>query len=206
VIAALTILRAYQLAGRPNQGLLPWGGFEDWSSAIREVVIWVGLPDPCKTREIILADDPEREELHSTMLTLHEAFAGSEFTVKEVVNRCTVNGVFRKSVLFFAARRDSQDEVDPNRLGWLCRRLRDRVVGGLRLRYRGSFSGAARWQIEEVPTVGHGGHRGHLPAFEDTSPSVFGSESLVDDPGHVENAHHDHLNLSDPEDGDEVAV
>jgi hypothetical protein len=47
---ALTILVAYCNAGRPTHGLTPFGSFEGWSNLVREAVVWVGLPDPCRTR------------------------------------------------------------------------------------------------------------------------------------------------------------
>jgi hypothetical protein len=48
--SALTVLSAYCKAGRPSQGLTPYGSFEGWSALVREAVVWVGLPDPCLTR------------------------------------------------------------------------------------------------------------------------------------------------------------
>lgn len=50
IAAALTILSAYLKAGRPDQGLTPYGSFEGWSDLVRQAVVWVGLPDPCLTR------------------------------------------------------------------------------------------------------------------------------------------------------------
>jgi hypothetical protein len=47
---ALTLLVAYCNAGRPTHGLTPFGSFEGWSNLVREAVVWVGLPDPCRTR------------------------------------------------------------------------------------------------------------------------------------------------------------
>lgn len=50
VAAALTLLRAYCLAGRPAMPVKPWGSFEGWSELVRNAIVWVGLPDPCETR------------------------------------------------------------------------------------------------------------------------------------------------------------
>jgi hypothetical protein len=49
--AALTILRGYCAAGRPDQKLPPWGSFEGWSALVRSAVVWAGLPDPGDTRQ-----------------------------------------------------------------------------------------------------------------------------------------------------------
>ncbi len=50
-VACCTILRAFHLAGRPDQGLKPWGSFEGWSNLVRNAVVWCGMPDPGATRE-----------------------------------------------------------------------------------------------------------------------------------------------------------
>src|SRR5262249_30548655 len=51
--AALTILRAYHVAGRPDLNLPAWGSFEGWSGLVRAAVAWVGLPDPGETRLLL---------------------------------------------------------------------------------------------------------------------------------------------------------
>lgn len=51
--AALTILRAYCLAGRPDMGLPAWGTFEGRSGLVRSAVAWVGMPDPGRTRMLV---------------------------------------------------------------------------------------------------------------------------------------------------------
>ena len=48
--AALTLMRAYVVAGRPTVDMEPWGGFEQWSQLVRGALIWSGLPDPAVTR------------------------------------------------------------------------------------------------------------------------------------------------------------
>ena len=56
-IAALTILRAYFVAGRPVQAGGVWGSYESWSALVRGSIVWAGLTDPLKTRETAKADD-----------------------------------------------------------------------------------------------------------------------------------------------------
>ena len=56
VVAGLTILRAYVVAGRPEK-LTPMGSFTDWD-LIRGALVWLGMTDPsacciaCTTRAI----------------------------------------------------------------------------------------------------------------------------------------------------------
>ena len=52
--AALTLLRAFHLAGKPRHGGPRMGSFEAWDDMIRSAVIWAGLEDPAAK------DDPTR--------------------------------------------------------------------------------------------------------------------------------------------------
>lgn len=49
--AAITMVRAFDRAGRPDQGLTPWGGYEHWSALVRGCIVWCGLADPGETRQ-----------------------------------------------------------------------------------------------------------------------------------------------------------
>lgn len=46
VTAALTILRAYQVAGQPKQKMRSWGSFEGWSDYVRAALVFAGCVDP----------------------------------------------------------------------------------------------------------------------------------------------------------------
>jgi hypothetical protein len=62
IAAALTICRAYLVAGRPNKAP-KLGSFEGWSDTVRSALIWLGKADPVKSMEMTMGEDPEREEL-----------------------------------------------------------------------------------------------------------------------------------------------
>ena len=53
--AALTILRAWFVAGRPKAKLPAWGSFEDWSGVVRQAIVFAGQPDPAATRQEFVA-------------------------------------------------------------------------------------------------------------------------------------------------------
>jgi hypothetical protein len=55
VIAALTVLRAYMLAGKPSMQLTSWGSFEGWSDLIRGALTWAGQTDPALARQQLTA-------------------------------------------------------------------------------------------------------------------------------------------------------
>ena len=63
---ALTVLGAYHIAGRPDQSLKPWGGFDEWSNWVRSALVWLqldGLADPAEGRARIEDSDPVRRRL-----------------------------------------------------------------------------------------------------------------------------------------------
>jgi len=50
VVAILTILRAYVVAGSPPVEGAVWGSFESWANRIAKPLIWLGMDDPCESR------------------------------------------------------------------------------------------------------------------------------------------------------------
>jgi hypothetical protein len=155
VAAALTILRAYHSAGRPRQQVKPWGGFDEWSASIREPLIWLELADPCETRTVVLADDPEREESLSAVRALYKVFRDEEFTSKRIVRLCGSHNLLKAAMLIAAA--GHQKEIDSRSVGWWLRRVHDRILGGLRVELSRKASGVARWRVVKAP----GGQSGH---------------------------------------------
>jgi len=76
---ALTILVAYSNAGRPTHGLTPFGSFEGWSGLVREAVVWVGLPDPCRTRtQLVEASDTTTDALGQLIQAWRRYDSGDE--------------------------------------------------------------------------------------------------------------------------------
>jgi len=165
VSAALTILRAYHVAGSPRQPINPWGGFEDWSASIREALIWVGMTDPCETRSAVIADDPEREDSLTVLRALHEKFGGNKFTARRILRRLESSKLLRTAIEVVGAGHNK--EVDPRRLGWWLRRNHNRIIGGLRLESVGKTSGSARWRVVEVEG-GHSGQGGQIHGSGET--------------------------------------
>lgn len=57
VVAALTVLRAYHVAGRPEKPL-PLGSFEAWSDLVRGALMWLGAADPVEIDERTAQERP----------------------------------------------------------------------------------------------------------------------------------------------------
>ena len=58
VAAALTILRAYVVAGKPDQNLTPMD-YTAWCGLVRNAIHWAIGIDPCQTRRQLVANDEE---------------------------------------------------------------------------------------------------------------------------------------------------
>lgn len=72
VAAALTIVRAYIEASRPDVGTTPFASFEDWSKSVRSALIWLGYEDPVKTADTAHQNDPERVTLEMFIAAMSE--------------------------------------------------------------------------------------------------------------------------------------
>lgn len=89
VTAALTVLRAYQLAGCPDCPSPPLGSFEEWSHLIRGCLMWCGYADPCETMEHIRVADPKRQALAAVLHRWIGCLGGEELTTGDVIARAT---------------------------------------------------------------------------------------------------------------------
>jgi hypothetical protein len=151
VIAGLTILRAYRVAGQPRPNVKPWGGFDQWSREIRAALLWLGLSDPCRTRERIMVSDPEREITLSLLEQWHAALGDSGMVVADVISAATHE--LKEAMLSVAADRLDHTNIDSRRLGAWCRSVEDRIVGGFKLSREGSRRRATVWRVSQVSPV-----------------------------------------------------
>lgn len=86
--AALTILRAYHCAGRPDQNLPTWGSFEAWSDLVRSAIVWAGASDPFETQARASLELNETEhDAHDFWLTVIDESDGSVPSIVQVAQR-----------------------------------------------------------------------------------------------------------------------
>ena len=90
VIACLTILRGYFVAGRPSMGLKRWGGFEEWSDLIRNCLVWCGVGDPYEAHEALVKEaDSDSDLLEDLMIgwkEIQEYHKCDSLTLGEIVS------------------------------------------------------------------------------------------------------------------------
>ena len=75
----------------------PLGGFETWSSWVRNTLIWLGCADPCDTMERVYEGDPARE-MHMAMLNAWKDAFGidTEFRAQQLIDHA---GEYNRSEL-----------------------------------------------------------------------------------------------------------
>lgn len=85
IVAALTMVRAYQVAGMPGR-LSPLNSFQEWSDRVRSMLPWVGEADPCKSMEDVREADPVFMRVRSLMGEIENVCGlGVCFTLSELV-------------------------------------------------------------------------------------------------------------------------
>jgi putative DNA primase/helicase len=199
--AALTILRAYHVAGSPKQRIEKFGRFEEWSDWIRSALIWLGCADPCRTRERITMNDPDRTAIASVFGAWHTLFRDRMMLLREIISSLepTTNDPetqavrdarteLREALLNIAASANNPQRVDTKRLAGWCRENIDRVAGGLRLT-RGDVEKhkTATWRVVVAREGGQTGYTGHNSVDQNRMaiPTLKTSEHRISPRGKV---------------------
>jgi hypothetical protein len=160
VVDALTLLRAYHVAGRPAQPVPKFGGFSAWRGLIAQALVWAGAPDPLGARRGLGGDDdPQR----ASELALVEGWA--DLCRSQGVVSLTAGAALAQ--LYPPPRRDEPpDGFDglresiqdltgarpgfppaADRLSRALQKLKARPLNGKKLRIEGKTGGIRRWTV-----------------------------------------------------------
>jgi hypothetical protein len=143
VAAALTILQAYHVAGRPNPPA-PLGGFEEWSNLVRGAVLWLGADDPAETMEAVRANDPRRNERAAVLHRWNDALGNRRVTTAEIIAGALASPEFREALLAVAG---AAGAVNTMRLGkWLAAN-KDHLVDSPRIERMPMRDGVTTWAL-----------------------------------------------------------
>ncbi len=162
VAAALTVLRAFHVAGRPRQ-TSPLGSFVQWSRWVRDTLIWLGEADPCATMDEVRGADPKLDALTMVIEQWHAVLGERRVSAKEVIDSAVeqrsdgpfgrsafVHPDFREALLVVAG---DGGAVSGRRLGrWLAAN-QNRIVGGMKIVTDGVLTGIQRWRLMQVAAV-----------------------------------------------------
>jgi putative DNA primase/helicase len=130
--------------------------FEGWQRLCRFPLTWLGLADPCETRENIEAADPVRENLRMLLGAWHEHFGDRPATVAQAItagttarNRagdtlsCSGDGL-NEAMMSIAGEKGA---VNSRRLGRFISKCDRRIEGGLRFIRAGTSDKTALWRV-----------------------------------------------------------
>jgi hypothetical protein len=161
VAAALTVLRAFRVAGGPEQET-PLGSFEDWSHTVRDALIWLGSADPVASMETVRRANPVTANIGAVMQQWSAVIGPESTTVADVIRWATERGKpiesdtvefkhsdFREVLLTVAGNGGA---INSGRLGkWLSGNA-NRIVNGRRFESAGERSGVALWRLASTST------------------------------------------------------
>jgi hypothetical protein len=153
VAAALTIVRAWIVAGRHKADCRTLAGYGDWSDLCRQPLLWLGLPDATTSVFEAMAEDPDRETLGRLLTGWQCAFGKTAAMVRDAVR---VSAFGEQHADLHEVLRDIADErgvINRRRLGWWIRRHAGRIVDGRRFVRASGNRSAEAWQVESVLPV-----------------------------------------------------
>lgn len=164
LVAALTALRAFHVAGRPQQAK-PLGSFGDWSRCVRDVLIWYGLSDPVETMEAVRSQDPQLDVLTAVLAQWWQVIGSGRVSSQDIIEHATqtkvpigfsfnsrpefVHPSFREVLLQVAG---DGGLINSRRLSRWITRQENRIADGFRIVRIGLLRGFMTWGLEQIGT------------------------------------------------------
>lgn len=150
VSLALTIVRAWIVSGDAVTPCKPLASYGQWSSWVRQPLLWLGMPDPAERVFEQLAQDPDRETLGRLLHAWRASFGDTPTMIRSAVTAASHNDELMQALREVAEERGL---INNRRLGrWIAAHA-GRIVDGVRFeRARGTTS-AERWQVKSVMSV-----------------------------------------------------
>src|SRR5690606_21266985 len=131
--AALTILRAHALAGRPRQNAAALGSFESWDQVVRRAVWWATGFDPCGSRGDLQTEDRGTADLLELLAGWAELPGGNQspgLSAKDALSLLNRNQdkLDRLRACLCGLARRKGEPPSARELGYILRKYRGRVV------------------------------------------------------------------------------
>jgi hypothetical protein len=154
VSAALTVVRAWVVAGCPLTACIPLAGYGAWAAWCRQPLMWLACPDPAASLFKAMSEDPDRATLLRFLDCWHEQFGGDAKMVRDVIRSTIVlrPGIeeFQEVMLEVAGE---HGRINTRKLGRWIARHSGRTVNGLRLVKAPKSRNVENWRVESVTAV-----------------------------------------------------
>ncbi len=189
VRAALTILRAYVVAGRPDMRLRTFGSFEAWAALVPTALVWAGGADAMVCRpEVTGAPEASKSALLVVIEHWPRLSNGQPMTLSRAVatlypprpprdaGPLAPDGFQELRDALGGATNTKPGMVpSPRSLGKLFAKQRGRVAGGKRLVGKPDRKGVMEWVVESAGCAGSAGSDSPHAARENTHSSPPGN-------------------------------
>jgi len=167
VVAALTILKAFIQAGKPDQNLTPMD-FPAWTTNIRNAVKWATGKDPAIGRKDLTASDPDRQNCLALVEGWYEV--QTDLKVKAMTSTELIKAVKDSPDKKFEIIRNVFSDLWPKTkagelpssgsIGMKVQSIRDKPFGDKRFKLAGESKRAKLWTVQTVTTPPRSGESG----------------------------------------------
>ena len=148
--AALTILRAFHVAGRPSHSMPLMGSYEEWDQLVRAGVLWLMGADPIAGRKRIRREgSAELEQMRALFRAIYQEFPEQNVTAAGLLKRAGREDALHTAIHAVGSIRATQ-KPGAQALGFALRRWCGRVAVGLRLERAGEARAGVLWRVVSV--------------------------------------------------------
>jgi putative DNA primase/helicase len=145
--AALTVLRGHRQSGHKSE-FPPLPSFENWSSTVRDALLWLGMADPLETQAA--EGDDETSHHEEAFKLLVQVFAGREFMAADIA--AYVNGMLGADGALSGAliKAGCAEPHNSLKVGYWLRDKRDMFGAGHKLvrSNDGHKGNGSKWQLK----------------------------------------------------------
>jgi hypothetical protein len=158
--AALTVLRAWYVAGKPSCGCERLETFEEWSALVPPAIVHAGGLDPLACRLLVGGDaDDHESQAEYALVALLQNFGDAGTSVAHLVDvlfrgmsgqPAIWHADLREALIALAPPRPGCREPSSEQVAGVLRRLKDQVLDGLVLEAKPGVHSAVRWCVRTV--------------------------------------------------------
>lgn len=150
--SALTILRAWHVAGRPHYGFTPWGSFEEWGEIVRNAVMFAGGVDPCQTREGLIEADSETRAARAVLASWPEGVGLTSSQISRGMREGHIDyGHMMRTEELVSALGELLSSSSPRGIGYQLGNWKDRIIDGrVLVREKDQGKNVFVWRVKKI--------------------------------------------------------